>query len=82
MARRRTRRCFPVSGADWQPVTGQVQHTFTHFHLELRVVSARLYDGKPDLNGVWCPANGFDDYALPTVMRKLVRLGVGAKPGK
>lgn len=71
----------PVSGADWQPVTGQVRHTFTHFHLELRVVSARL-DGKPDLGGVWCPANGFDDYALPTVMKKLVRLGVGAKPGK
>ena len=67
----------PVSDADWQPVTGQVRHTFTHFHLELRVVAARL-DGKPDLGGVWCPPDAFGDYALPTVMKKVVRLGVGA----
>jgi A/G-specific adenine glycosylase len=62
-------------GADWRPVTGMVRHTFTHFHLELRVLAATI-DGKPDLGGVWCPPDGFDDYALPTVMKKVVRLGV------
>lgn len=66
----------PVADADWQPVTGQVRHTFTHFHLELCVVTARL-DSKPDLGGVWCPPDAFGDYALPTVMKKVVRLGAG-----
>ena len=42
----------PVA-ADWRPVAGQVRHTFTHFHLELRVLAARI-DGKPDIGGVWC----------------------------
>ena len=71
----------PILGADWQPVAGQVRHTFTHFRLELRLVAARL-DDKPDLGGVWCPSNGFDDSALPTQKTTLVRLGVGAKTVK
>ncbi|MEE2997005.1 MAG: A/G-specific adenine glycosylase [Pseudomonadota bacterium] len=62
--------------ADWQPVTGIVRHSFTHFHLELRIRAAPLA-GKPDLGGVWCHMDAFGDYALPTVMKKVVRLGRG-----
>ena len=61
---------------DWQPVTGQVRHTFTHFHLELTVVAARVNDSA-SINGVWCSPDRFGDYALPTVMKKIVRLAVG-----
>ena len=49
---------------------GMVRHTFTHFHLELRVLAGRS-KGKPD--GVWCPVDRFGDHALPTVMKKVVR---------
>ncbi|PPR10559.1 MAG: Adenine DNA glycosylase [Alphaproteobacteria bacterium MarineAlpha11_Bin1] len=63
--------------ADWQPMDGLVRHTFTHFHLEL-CVHAAVVRGKPDLGGVWCPPNRFGDYALPTVMKKIVRIGMGS----
>ncbi len=62
--------------ADWRPVTGVVRHTFTHFHLELRVLAARIDD--PALaHGVWCQRTQFTEYALPTVMKKIVRLCAG-----
>ncbi|MEX2454177.1 MAG: A/G-specific adenine glycosylase [Rhodospirillaceae bacterium] len=63
--------------ADWVPVGGLVRHTFTHFHLELAVLAARLPSkGEPD--GVWCPPGGFSAFALPTVMKKVVRLAIGS----
>ena len=65
----------PVN-ADWQPVKGLVRHTFTHFHLELTVLAARIGAGS-DLDGVWCAPGRFGDFALPTVMKKVVRLAVG-----
>lgn len=62
--------------ADWQPVKGLVRHTFTHFHLELTVLAARI-EATDGIDGVWCPTDRFGDYALPTVMKKVVRIGVG-----
>lgn len=75
------RAAAPVK-ADWQPLAGLVRHTFTHFHLELGVLAARVsatgpLDGLP--GGVWCRPGRFGDYALPTVMKKVVRLAAGAK---
>lgn len=62
--------------SDWQKINGLVRHTFTHFHLEMTVLAARV-DETEGLEGVWCPPGKFGDYALPTVMKKVVRLGVG-----
>ena len=67
----------PLIDANWQAVQGEVRHTFTHFSLKLRLLVARV-EGKPDLGGVWCPPERFSDYALPTVMKKVVRLGLGS----
>ena len=67
----------PLIDANWQAVPGEVRHTFTHFSLKLRLLVARV-EGKPDLGGVWCPPERFSDYALPTVMKKVVRLGLGS----
>jgi len=53
--------------ADWQPL-GEVRHTFTHFHLLLQVMVARV-DG-PVLRGDWVPRNRLSPTDLPTVMRK------------
>ena len=66
--------------ADWEPVKGLVRHTFTHFHLELSLVAGRV-DAKPNLDGTWCPPDRFGDYALPTAMKKVVRLGIGKNTG-
>jgi len=64
---------------DWHELKGMVRHTFTHFHLELTVLAARVEDTN-GLEGVWCVPGGFGDYALPTVMKKVVRLGMGFEP--
>jgi len=65
--------------ADWKPVKGLVRHTFTHFHLELTVLAAHV-DGTDGLDGVWCAPGRFGCYALPTVMKKVVRIGIGFSP--
>ena len=69
------RRRAPVAGT-WRPVPGVVRHTFTHFHLELTVLAARVNgtgDGDGDGDGVWCLPERLSDHALPTVMKKVAR---------
>lgn len=56
----------PANG-DWQEI-GEVRHTFTHFHLILRVFTAHL-DGPPS-RGELIPRQQFRPTDLPTVMRK------------
>ncbi|MDR3435960.1 A/G-specific adenine glycosylase [Telmatospirillum sp.] len=56
----------------WRPLPGLVRHTFTHFHLELTVVAGHAK--VPELaKGLWCQLDRLDEYALPTLMRKVVR---------
>lgn len=59
---------------------GKVSHTFTHFHLELRVLTGNGTHfpecaGKGD---IWAPVAELDKFALPSVMRKVIALGVAA----
>lgn len=58
----------PPLAADWHLVPGVVRHTFTHFHLELRVAVARVADDATPLRGTF--RDHFDPGSLPTVMRK------------
>jgi A/G-specific adenine glycosylase len=62
--------------ADWRPVPGLVRHTFTHFHLELDVFSARIAALGAPGGAYWCPIAGLPDQALPTLMKKIVRLAL------
>lgn len=64
----------------WRQLPGTVRHTFTHFHLELTVVSGgingRAVIGETDHAGgktVWSLPENLPDYALPTIMKKIVR---------
>ncbi len=60
--------------ADWRDL-GEVRHTFTHFHLVLRLRGARVpADARAPL-GAYRPAEGLAG-ALPSVMRKALRLGL------
>ena len=66
----------PIS-ADWVKVVGLVEHTFTHFHLELIVLKAgRVTDGelRDDGGYRWVYPQDLASEALPTVMRKVVAL--------
>ena len=59
----------PLAADDWQLLAGVVRHTFTHFELELTVIT-----GKASTlgDGIWRDPWRLDGEALPSVMRKVV----------
>jgi len=61
--------------ARWRRLPGVVHHGFTHFRLELELLTARVSDASA---GVWCPPDRFADHALPTAMKKVVRHALAA----
>ncbi|SUS03510.1 Adenine DNA glycosylase (modular protein) [uncultured Defluviicoccus sp.] len=63
----------PVAGVSWQAVPGLVRHTFTHFTLELAVIAARV-GMTAAAAGIWTRPQDFAAQALPSVMKKVVRL--------
>jgi len=64
--------------AKFSPTPGLVTHTFTHFHLELSVFTARI-DGRKagGSDALWTAPNELEDVGLPTVMKKVVQLVAG-----
>jgi A/G-specific adenine glycosylase len=65
------------STTGWRLHPKRVRHGFTHFVLELALAEARV-DGAGVIDGpaggIWCPPAELDRLALPTLMRKLLRL--------
>jgi A/G-specific adenine glycosylase len=64
--------------AKWRELPGLVEHTFTHFHLELRVLRADA-GAKPSLSRgasparcLWLHPRDFHAAALPSVMKKVL----------
>lgn len=55
--------------ADWQEI-GEVRHTFTHFHLILRLMRADVALDAAPLRGTFLTRDAFGPADLPTVMRK------------
>ncbi len=60
----------PPFPAEWQPITAEVRHTFTHFHLVLKVWSAELPPDTMPEGLVLLDKHAFRPGDLPTVMRK------------
>lgn len=65
--------CPPLA-ADWTEIPGEVRHTFTHFHLRLRVRAARIPPGLTPERGWFQDRGAFRPSDLPTVMRKAFNL--------
>jgi A/G-specific adenine glycosylase len=61
--------------AAWRPA-GQVRHGFTHFELAIDLFAARVE--RFEAAGFARPVAGLADEALPSVMRKCVRMACGA----
>ena len=62
----------PPFDANWEKLSSEVRHTFTHFHLRLQVYVCAPLDKLPQNIGVVIA--DFDDADLPTVMRKAWQL--------
>ena len=67
----------PPFPADWRLVPGEVRHTFTHFHLVLRLWSAELPDAALPDGLTIVEKHAFKPRDLPTVMRKVYTLWQG-----
>ena len=66
----------PMSG-EWRPTGSVARHGFTHFVLELEV-RIGIVSGPPPDGARWVPVDALDDQALPTAMRKVVDIALGA----
>ncbi len=60
----------PPFPAEWRQLSGEVRHTFTHFHLILRIWTALLPQGLPPNDLLVVDKHRFQPSDLPTVMRK------------
>ncbi|MCP5086770.1 MAG: A/G-specific adenine glycosylase [Rhodobacteraceae bacterium] len=61
----------PPVVAGWADLPEEVRHTFTHFHLRLKVRLGRVAQGANPTIGTFCSRGDFDPNSLPTVMRKV-----------
>ncbi|WP_242651070.1 A/G-specific adenine glycosylase [Yoonia tamlensis] len=61
----------PPLDANWQTLNEQARHTFTHFHLRLTVMVAKVDARAQARRGSFVAAPDFDAGALPTAMRKV-----------
>ncbi|MFQ5439788.1 MAG: NUDIX domain-containing protein, partial [Paracoccaceae bacterium] len=68
----------PPAPADWQVLPGEIRHAFTHFHLTLSVQVALAGRGANPARGAFVPPAQFNPGGLPTVMRKVHDLAIGA----
>ncbi|MBV9833230.1 MAG: NUDIX domain-containing protein, partial [Alphaproteobacteria bacterium] len=65
----------------WRALPGIVRHVFTHFELELSLVTARLPTERAAAaleGGQWCAVDRLGEMALPTVMKKVLRHAIMA----
>lgn len=68
----------PPVAADWRLLPEEARHTFTHFHLRLRVAVAHLPPEIRPERGEFTARHAFRPSALPTVMRKVFDLARGS----
>ena len=68
----------PPIEAHWQPLNQKARHTFTHFHLILRIEVAQVGADATPGTGEFLDRAGFRPRELPTVMRKVFDLARGA----
>jgi A/G-specific adenine glycosylase len=73
--------------AEWREVPGLVEHTFTHFHLELAVyfaevsTEAKLIKAAAPERCRWVHVHDLHSTALPSVMRKVLAHALEARLG-
>ncbi|MGH7091625.1 MAG: NUDIX domain-containing protein, partial [Stellaceae bacterium] len=64
----------------WRRVPDVVRHSFTHFRLELVVLTGRVRDGGGAAAGLWVAPGRLGEQALPSVMKKIIAHAAGGWP--
>ena len=68
----------PPLAADWHDPGAEVRHTFTHFHLRLRLQVAEVPAGATPDHGFFIPAPDFRPTDLPSLMQKAHKVALAA----
>ncbi len=68
---------FAPVKTEWHPVAGEVRHTFTHFHLRLKVLKG--VTKATGHNGQWLREKDLINAGFPTVMKKVAQHVLGEK---
>ncbi|WP_374763571.1 A/G-specific adenine glycosylase [Yunchengibacter salinarum] len=63
----------PVA-AQWTALREKARHSFTHFHLETRILMGEAGDTAPPADSFWHPLSDLKKAGLPTVFKKMARL--------
>lgn len=73
----------PPFAADWHVGEDIIRHSFTHFHLELRIAVLTAPAQQADLqNGEFWPLNKLDKAGLPTLFSKAAKAILARKLGQ
>ena len=64
----------PPLDTDWTVLDAEARHTFTHFHLRLRIMTAHVDFHVEPTRGQFIAHTAFSPTALPTAMRKVFDL--------
>ncbi len=70
----------PLSG-EWE-MAGAVRHTFSHFHLTLRLDRYVGMENSPEGEGEWWPLERLAEAGLPTLFAKAAMLGLSPEGGR
>tara|TARA_B100000686_G_scaffold217528_1_gene224607 strand:+ start:1334 stop:2092 length:759 start_codon:yes stop_codon:yes gene_type:complete len=62
----------PISNARWHPLKAKVQHTFSHFKLELKVYTTKSRN--QPIGTFWCALDDLNSQPFPSVMQKVISL--------
>jgi A/G-specific adenine glycosylase len=71
-------RRYRPADASWRCLPGTVEHTFTHFRLEVAVLSGEIGPNAHTVEGEWVSVTALEHAGLPTVMRKVAQLAQAA----
>lgn len=72
----------PVRLAGMAPLGAEVRHSFTHFDLFLEIWTGRHGKAAPLAESAWILPENIDSYALPTLMKKAIRLCLNGEIGR
>ncbi|TAL40319.1 MAG: A/G-specific adenine glycosylase [Alphaproteobacteria bacterium] len=72
----------PVRITGLESLGAEVRHSFTHFDLILEIWIGRDTKNTRLAHAVWISADNIDEYALPTLMKKAIRLCMNGNPAK
>jgi A/G-specific adenine glycosylase len=61
------------------PISKIVRHTFTHFHLHLSITQMPGADKEKTRDSIWVHPSELDQYALPTLMKKVAQAAMESK---